>query len=224
MKQLKLQIKLLKIKLQDAFSRSKFSKKRKMTFQFEVMLSQEIKSSETFDNKVYNLKLAAEKINEYVLFPGEIFSFWRIIENPHAFKESRSISNGKIINEIGGGICQVSGIVHFASLVSGLEIIERYNHSVDLYTEETRFAPLGTDATVVYGNKDLRIKNNFNFPIQFKLEIIDKNLTIKVLSTAEIDQKELVYEFLPSENHETIVKVTCADGTFVNQSIYKKLK
>lgn len=225
MKQLKLQIKLVRIKLKDVLSNSKFSKKRKNTivFENEVAVSQEIKPSETFENKVYNLNLASEKINEYTILPGEIFSFWRVVGNPYDFKESRSISNGKIINEVGGGICQVSGIVHFASIISGLEIIERHNHSVDLYTEDTRFAPLGTDATVVYGNKDLRIRNNFNFPIQFKLEIHENRISVKILSPEKIEQKELMYEMLTSENNETIVNVSTKDGTFVNRSIYRKL-
>jgi hypothetical protein len=52
--------------------------------------------------------------------------------------------------------------VYHIGIIAGLDIIERYNHSVDIYTDDTRFAPLGTDATVVYGYKDLRIRNNTN--------------------------------------------------------------
>jgi hypothetical protein len=48
-----------------------------------------------------------------------------------------------------------------------LKIVERHQHSVDIYTEENRYTPLGTDATVVFGYKDLRIRNPYHFPIQF---------------------------------------------------------
>ncbi|MBC9811573.1 VanW family protein [Crocinitomicaceae bacterium CZZ-1] len=225
MKRLKLHVKLLRRKLQDAFGGEKFSRKQRVEipFAFEICISQEIKSSETFENKLYNLQAASKKINEYVLFPGELFSFWRVVENPYSFKESRSINKGKIIQEVGGGICQVSGIVYYVSILAGLKVVERYNHSADLYTEETRFTPLGTDATVVYGNKDLRIKNTFDFPIKFQIDIIENRIVAKLLSMQKIEENQLQFEFLPSNESETIVEVKYTTGQLVNQSVYKKM-
>lgn len=225
MKRLKLQVKLLRRKLQDAFGGEKFSRKQRteIPFAFEISISQEIKSSETFENKLYNLQVASKKMNEYVLFPGELFSFWRAVENPYSFKESRSINNGKIIQEVGGGICQMSGIVYHVSILAGLEVVERYNHSVDLYTEDTRFTPLGTDATVVYGNKDLRIKNTFDFPVKFQIDIIENRVVAKLLSAQKIEENQLQFEFLPSNELETIVQVKYSNGRLINQSVYKKM-
>jgi len=60
--------------------------------------------------------------------------------------------------DYGGGLCQLSGIIYHAVLEAGLEILERHPHSLDIYTATTRYTPLGSDAAVVYGHKDLRFK------------------------------------------------------------------
>ena len=169
------------------------SKARKsIPFAHHITLTQEIKPSETFDNKVFNLSVVSQKINRHVILPNEIFSFWHVVGNPNnQLRKGRTIRNGKTIEENGGGICQASGIIYLASLLAGLEIIERHNHSVDLYTDETRFAPLGSDATVVYGYKDLRIKNTYPFPVKFDIQLIDNIIKINLLSTEEITQNNI---------------------------------
>lgn len=192
-------------------------------FDYEISIEQEIKKNAGFENKLYNLELAAKKINQYVLKPGQIFSFFKIIGNPKFhFKKSRTIVNNVIVEDVGGGICQVSGIVYQISLTAGLEILERHNHSIDIYTEETRFTPLGTDATIVYGYKDLKIKNNFSFPIKFEIHIKDNFLHIKLLSTQRIQKKELFFESAINANNIS-VNIFDSDRKLLNQSKYKKM-
>jgi vancomycin resistance protein VanW len=192
-------------------------------FDYEISIEQEIKKNAGFENKLYNLELAAKKINQYVLKPGQIFSFFKIIGNPKFhFKKSRTIVNNGIVEDVGGGICQVSGIVYQISLTAGLEIIERHNHSIDIYTEETRFTPLGTDATIVYGYKDLKIKNNFSFPIKFEIQIKDNYLHIKLLSTERIQKKELFFESVINGSNIS-VNVFDSDRKLLSQSKYKKM-
>lgn len=174
----------------------KFSsnKKRNIHFDFVINLTQEIKPSDTFQNKIFNLSLASKKINEHIVMPNEIFSFWKIIGNPNRkFKKGRTLINGRIKEEVGGGICQVSGIIYIMSLIANLQIFERHNHSVDIYNDETRFTPLGLDATVVYGYKDLRIRNNFIFPIKFQLEINENLIRIQLYSTQKITENNLFF-------------------------------
>ncbi len=222
---LKVWTKIQRIDVSDLLSGIKFSKKRHIdsTFLSAFSLSQEIKPSDTLENKLFNLTTASQKINEYVIYPNEIFSFWKIVGNPDKiFRESRSIVNGKISNEIGGGICQISGIIYYMAIIAKLEIIERHNHSVDLYTDLTRFAPLGTDATVVYGNKDLRIRNNYHFPIKFQLDVIDNILIINLLSTCFVEQHEIQFNH-QLENDKTVVLLKYESGEIISQSVYKKL-
>ena len=201
-----------------------FATKQKSKFRYNsaITITQEIKPSETFQNKIFNLSLASKKINEYEIMPDEIFSFWKIIGNPnYEFKKGRTLLSGQIKEEIGGGICQVSGIVYNVSLIAGLQILERYNHSVDIYTEETRFAPLGLDATVVFGYKDLRIKNNYNFPIKFEIQVHKNQIKIELLSTNKIKENKLFFES-QSIDENIIVNIRNENNKLINSSKYKK--
>ncbi|MGB6369414.1 MAG: VanW family protein [Atribacterota bacterium] len=113
------------------------------------------------ENTIYNIRLASEVINGILVKPQEIFSFNKYIgpaEKADGYKESTIIANGIFVNGYGGGICQVSSTLYNVALLVNLTIIERYNHSV--YGEATEYVPLGQDAAIFYGFKDLRFKNN----------------------------------------------------------------
>jgi vancomycin resistance protein VanW len=225
LKKIKLKIRILNRLFKDLVSGIyfRFSNKDKSNsvFNFIYTISQEVKQSETFENKLYNIQAASTKINDYILYPGQVFSFWKIVGNPNGdFKFSRSIIDGKLSEEKGGGLCQVSGIIYHVSILFGLEIIERFNHSIDIYTDDSRFTPLGTDATVVYGYKDLRIRNNFDFSIKFKIDINDRILTIKLLSEQSLIQKQLKFEINETDKLK-VVFVVDENLRKVNESIYK---
>jgi len=224
MQYLKLKIKLLIIFCGDMFTLRffKFSKpeKEKTNFPHAISVKQKIMPSATFENKIFNLKYAAEKINKHIVKPNQIFSFWQIVGNPNRnLKKSRSIRNGKITDEMGGGLCQISGIVYHISILSGLEIMERHSHSIDIYQEYERFTPLGTDATVVYGNRDLRIKNNFDFPIKFEIEINENVLTVKLLSNNKIVAENLIFDEKRVDDYK-IVEVFGSRNQLINRSKY----
>lgn len=113
------------------------------------------------ENTIYNIKLSSEVINGILVKPQEIFSFNKYVgpaEKADGYKESTIIANGIFVNGYGGGICQVSSTLYNAALLANLPIVERYNHSV--YGDATRYVPLGQDAAVFYGLKNLRFKNN----------------------------------------------------------------
>tara|TARA_B110000902_G_C14164891_1_gene534576 strand:- start:153 stop:539 length:387 start_codon:yes stop_codon:yes gene_type:complete len=117
----------------------------------------------------------------------------------NGFVESRSIVDGVLTATYGGGLCQLSGLIYYAAILANLEVIERYNHSKDIYTDETRFTPLGSDATVVYGFKDLKIKNNLKKPIRFSF-LVDKNsLTIRINSDEVLIKNTI--EFSPNNKN-----------------------
>jgi vancomycin resistance protein VanW len=186
-----------------------------------MYISQEIIKNEPFESKVFNFNLASEKINEHIIMPNEIFSFWHIIGNPEKqFQKGRTIQNGKIIEEVGGGLCQVSGIIYHMSLIGGLKVIERYNHSVDIYTEASRFCPLGTDATIVYGYKDLRIQNSYDFPMKFRLEVMNGILKISLLSAEKLEENKLAFTIEVGENAKK-VQVFNSSNELISTSNYK---
>jgi vancomycin resistance protein VanW len=193
---IRLQYKLIKVKLKDQKQSIKFATKKNISidFPFVIKETQTIKHSNYYENKIENLQLGASLIEPILINQGEVFSFWKAIGNPsfkRGFKEGRNIIEGKLVTDYGGGLCQLSSIIYLISLKTGLEIIERHNHTVDIYEEEQRFTPLGADATVVYGYKDLRIRNSYPFTIKFDFQIKD-NLLYCLLSS----QEELTYNNL----------------------------
>ena len=147
-----------------------YLKEENMKFEFKISTIQEIKKGTFFENKKHNIHTGSQKIQNIILYPNQVFSFWKIIGNPNnknTFKIGRNIIKGQVSEEKAGGICQLSSIIYYTAMKANLKIIERHNHSVDIYKEDERFTPLGGDATVVYGNKDLIFQNNLDFPIRF---------------------------------------------------------
>lgn len=192
-----------------------------ISYSHKSKLTQSLKPNKA---KVHNLKLAIQSIESVDIMPGEIFSFWKIVGNPskrNGFIGSRSIINGQVTNSIGGGLCQLSGLVYYLSLKSGLEILERHNHSMDIYTEETRFTPLGSDATVVYAYKDLKIRNNLNAPIKFSFQLEEETITVTLNHTDILLESEVSFEQI-DESLSGITIRTKVNNRAVAESSYKK--
>ena len=158
------------------------------------------------ENTIYNIKLASEVINGIVVKPQDIFSFNKYVgpaEKADGYKESTIIANGVFVNGYGGGICQVSSTLYNALLLANLPIVERYNHSV--YGEATKYVPLGQDAAIFYGFKDLRFKNNSEHMIVIFSKVFRDTLQVSIFggneSKAEIeiiskDKKVIDYQII----------------------------
>jgi vancomycin resistance protein VanW len=224
-KKIKVNIRLFKRILNDY--NVKFSKKRneKIKLNQKIQTIQEIKRGSYFENKVHNFHFVSSQISNIIIYPNEVFSFWKIIGNPNNtknFKVGRNLVGGKISEEVAGGICQISSIMYHTALKTDLEIVERHNHSVDIYAENERFTPLGADATIVYPYKDLRIKNNYEFPISFSLNIKEDEVVCTLHSESHIQENNLdfVRDYFPN----TICVSTIKNGKTINKSIYKKIR
>jgi vancomycin resistance protein VanW len=138
------------------------------------------------ENTIYNIKLSSEVINGILIKPQEIFSFNKYVgpaEKADGYKESTIIANGIFVNGYGGGICQVSSTLYNAALLANLPIIERYNHSV--YGEATEYVPLGQDAAIFYGFKDLRFKNNSDHAIVIFSKVFRDTLQVSIFGGNE---------------------------------------
>lgn len=227
---LKIRIRLMKRWLLDFFSLrlfqfAKHGKSKIPDFEYFIELEQPIKKNKSTIPKLHNLSIAIKSIEKIVIYPKQIFSFWKIVGNPttrRGFLASRSLINGKLEPSIGGGLCQLSGLLYYLSLFAGLCVIERYNHSIDIYTESTRFTPLGSDATVAYGYKDLRLKNNLSVPIKFSFLLTDNKLKIRLNTPIKIKHHSV--DFLEKKIENNKIKVsTLVDNTKITESIYKKL-
>ena len=155
-----------------------------------IILTQLTHTTPNAHNKIHNIRCASTRIEQVIVAPGRIFSFWAAIGEPNAargYVTGRNLINGQLTTGYGGGLCQLAGCLYHAGLLAGLEIVERAHHSVDLYQEQNRFTPLGADAAVVYGYRDLRLRNPHAEPIRFVFEFSEDSMTCRMLSLAPIE-------------------------------------
>lgn len=127
------------------------------------------KYSSSNKNRTTNLKLAAGKIDGTVLMPGETFSYNTVVGErtiEAGYKEAAMYQDGKVVDGLGGGICQISTTLYNAALYANLEIVDRSNHMfIPSYSDA------GRDATVVYGAIDFKFKNSRNYPVKIMFSV-----------------------------------------------------
>ena len=158
---------------------------------------QDIKPSAFFEGKLANIALGAKRLDGVVVAPGEVLSFWKLVGRPSAaagFEIGRSIRGAAAGADVGGGLCQLSGIAYEAGLRAGLDPVERHPHSRDLYAEEDRFTPLGLDATLVWPYKDLRLANPLPVPVQLRFAVQGMSVSASVHAPLPIDPAMLELE------------------------------
>ncbi len=167
-----------------------------------VAVSSYVTSVEDQDQGVKtNLQIACRKLNGYVIMPKALFSFNNVVGEGSA---KNGYVNGRVLYreearwEPGGGLCQVSTTLFNALLAAGFNIIERHRH-----LRPVTYAPLGLDATIYYGKKDLRLKNPFNQKFNIETILTEKSLSIIIKA-----ENQLPYRYeLTTEEEEIEVPV-----------------
>lgn len=130
--------------------------------------------------KVENLRRCAAALNGLEIPADGVFSFWRQLGRTtkrKGFTEGRELREGCLIPNIGGGLCQVTGLLYQAAIKAGLEVVERHAHS--------RLVPgsmgeKGLDATVFWNYVDLRFRADF--PWRLEVELDAAHLHVRVRS------------------------------------------
>lgn len=111
-----------------------------------------------FYGELANVTLAAETLKGTVVKPGEIFSQNNSL-GPYTEEKGYQIGpmfvGTRVTESVGGGVCKIATLLYNAAVLTNLEIIERHHHSMPV-----AYVSPGQDATVAYGIKDLRFKNN----------------------------------------------------------------
>lgn len=174
-----------------------YKKDEVSTFPYSYHIEQTIMPGLYFSNKIHNISRGADAIQNLILQPGEVFSFWHSLGIPNAnngYQLSRNIIAGKVGEDYGGGLCQLASIVYFHALQLGFDILERYHHSLDIYQEQDRFTPLGADAAVVYAYKDLRFKNPYSFAVRLQTKVSNNKLTCIIDTKQEIYPLSIFFE------------------------------
>jgi vancomycin resistance protein VanW len=116
------------------------------------------------ENKAVNLSLAAPKINQIVIKPGETFSFWQLVgacTKAKGYLDGLMIGFDKTMSGTGGGMCQFTNLLHWLVLHSSLDIVEYHHHNkFDLFPDFGREIPFGCGTSIMYNYLDYRVKNN----------------------------------------------------------------
>lgn len=155
-------------------------------------------------NAIHNIKTAAAAINGTVIFPGDSFSF-------NALTKGKDYKDAIIYDtkapkgereEKGGGVCQASSTLFNACLHAAIKITNRSCHSYRVY-----YVPVGLDAAVSDGGKDLNFVNNKSYPIKIEASASNSAVTFTIRGTK-----------VPSETFGCSVEShkTAETPTFVN--------
>jgi len=156
------------------------------------------------EQKITNLKRASDSLDGLVINPGETFSFWEAIGKPsykNGYVDGMLLASGKIIEGVGGGLCQLSNFLCWIFLHAETKIIQRHHHSMDVFPDSGRILPFGSGATCLYNFVDLQIKNIGNTPIQIKIWLTNKHLKGQIMSP-----KKRRFKFSIQEKNHCFVK------------------
>lgn len=129
-------------------------------------------------NRNTNVRLASEKLNGTVVQPGEEFSFNQVVgERTEAkgYKSAAAYSNGDVVQEIGGGVCQVSSTLYNAVLRAGLKTTYRRSH-----TYEPSYVTPGTDAAISWGGPDYKFVNNSSAAVGIRASYANQTATVSI--------------------------------------------
>jgi vancomycin resistance protein VanW len=158
-------------------------------------VAQPIKQSQFWEGKLHNLQIGAARVDGVILASGQVLSLWSLLGRPTAkrgYAVGRAIRADVETGDVGGGLCQLSGLIYELGLRAGLEVVERHPHSRDLYgREEDRFTPLGLDATVVWPWKDLQLRNCHSQPLRLLCTVEGLELQGSFASLSPVNALEL---------------------------------
>lgn len=172
------------------------------------------------ENKAINLSIAAPKVNGIMIHPGETFSFWRLVgpdSEKRGYKEGLTISSGHPSKGVGGGLCQLTNLIHWMILHSELSIIEHHHHDgIDLFPDFNRQIPFGTGTSIVYNYLDYRFVNRTNRTYQLLVWTDGEYLRGELRSDFPQDRSFHIHvenEYFSQES----------DGVYRNGTVYRDI-
>ena len=146
----------------------------------------------TNKNRSNNLEISAKKINGTIIMPGETFSYNQTVGErtiAEGYKEAGAYAGGRVVQDVGGGICQTSSTLYNAVLLANLEIVDRSNHQF-----LTSYVPAGRDATVAWGSIDFQFKNTREYPIKIEASVKNGVCTMSIYGIKEETEYEVVIQ------------------------------
>lgn len=127
----------------------------------------------------YNINLASYYLNDYVIYPGEQFSWEQILGGntyEQGYVAGKAYSGGQLVQSPGGGVCVLSTALMQVARGAGMIITEKWPHS-----GYVSYAYGDDEAAVSYGSKDLKFFNCLSYPVRFDFEISYKHTIVKAV-------------------------------------------
>lgn len=187
-------------------------------------------------NRNNNLEVGCRNISGTILAPGEVFSANVGLGEQTAaggYRNAAVYNNGKVEQGMAGGVCQVTTTIYNAAIMAELEIVERHPHSMTV-----GYVPLGRDAAVAGTYKDLKFKNNTEYPIMLEASASGGKLSVSIYghetrSAGRTLEFETVYEGTIAKPAEIVTEdpelaegereVVSSGRTGCKVSVYKKV-
>lgn len=145
------------------------------------------------DARLANIRLAVQALDGHVLEPGQVLSFNDIV-GPRTlelgFQMAPAILHEQRQIQVGGGICQPASTLFVAALLSGLSVVERWRHS-----SAVDYIALGHDATIAWGAKDLKLRND-----------LDQRVCVRFVWSGAALSAEVQGEHAPSSRFELVTE------------------
>lgn len=181
------------------------------------------------ENKATNLALAVARIDGVLIRPGETFSVWKLVgrtTKKKGYKEGLTIAKGKPSQGIGGGLCQLSNLIHWMVLHSDLTIVEHHHHDgLDLFPDFGRKIPFGTGTSISYNYLDYRVRNDTANTYQLRLWVDGEYLRGELLATQQLQHTFHIHvenEFFSREpSGEVQSDGTPEDVVYRNGQVYR---
>lgn len=186
------------------------------------------KFSTNNSNRVTNVVLSAKATSDVLLMPGEEFSYNNLTGKRTAsngYKDAPVIINGKLEQDVGGGVCQVSSTLFNSVLYSGLDVTSRRNHSL-----KSSYVSIGRDAMVSDGGSDFRFKNPYSHPVYIKNTVSNGVITSKIYGNIS-DKKNISIKVEPYTTEgldaaKTYIEYKDSNGKvirtqYISNSVYK---
>ena len=187
--------------IKDFFSSSTFAKERQkeplpyLICRHNSLIRRKLGNVDSVlqNNKAVNLGIAAPKISCILIKPGEVFSFWRLVGScpkRKVYKEGLVIAGGQTDQNIGGGMCQFTNLIHWMVLHTPMQLTEHHHHDEwDLFPDFGRQVPFGTGTSIMYNYLDYRFKNTTAMTFQLIVYVTEEYLCGELRASAPLDVK-----------------------------------
>lgn len=172
------------------------------------------------ENRAHNIRLACEKINNTILMPKDAFSMNKGIgpRTPeNGYKTAPIILKDEFVEDVGGGVCQVTTTLYCAALLARLNITQRAPHSLPL-----GYVPPSHDATISGDYIDLKFENSLEDAVAINAEVSGGTICIRILGNNDMQKNIVKLRSEIVETYEAKVEVIIDNTLPVNEKVIVK--